>query len=65
VVAAGTGTAEPAPLVGETYLETARLHERAHRRDEALSAYRTASTLFGASSETHAAAARALVRLEK
>ena len=35
------------------------------RRDEALSAYRTASTLFGASSETHAAAARALVRLEK
>ncbi len=55
----------PAPLVGETYLETARLHERARRRDEALSAYRTASTLFGASSETHAAAARALVRLEK
>jgi tetratricopeptide (TPR) repeat protein len=55
----------PAPLVGEAYLEAARIHERAHRRDQAISAYRAASTLFGASTQTQVAASRALVRLLK
>ena len=53
----------PAVIVGEAYLETARIHERARRLDAALRAYRTASTWFGASSDTHAVAARALARL--
>jgi len=53
----------PAPILGNAHLEAARLHERLGRRDEALSSYRIASTLFGAASDTHAAATRALVRL--
>jgi predicted negative regulator of RcsB-dependent stress response len=53
----------PAPVLGNAYLEAARLYERLGRRDDALSAYRVAAALFGASSETHAAAARALTRL--
>ena len=53
----------PAPILGNAYLESARLHERLGHGDEALSAYRIAATLFGASAETKAAAARALVRL--
>lgn len=53
----------PAPILGNAHLEAARLHERLGHRDEALSAYRIASTLFGASAETHAAATRALERL--
>jgi tetratricopeptide (TPR) repeat protein len=55
----------PAPLVGETYLETGRIEERAGRRDEAIAAYQSAATLFGAGDETHRAAARALARLLK
>jgi hypothetical protein len=53
----------PAPILGNAHLESARLHERLGRRDDAISAYRIASTLFGASSETRSAAARALARL--
>jgi tetratricopeptide (TPR) repeat protein len=55
----------PAPILGSAYLEGARLHERAGHRDQALSWYRVASTLFGASDETKRAAARAVSRLEK
>jgi tetratricopeptide (TPR) repeat protein len=54
----------PAPILGAAYLEAARLHERASRRDQALSYYRIAATLFGAASDTHATAKRALMRLE-
>ena len=53
----------PAPILGNAHLESARLHERLGHKDEAISAYRIASTLFGASDDTHAAAARALARL--
>jgi tetratricopeptide (TPR) repeat protein len=53
----------PAPVLGAAYLEAARLHERGERRDQALSYYRITSTLFGASAETRATAARALTRL--
>ena len=43
----------------------AQTHERTRRaRSEAITAYRTASTLFGAGGDTHRAAARALTRLE-
>jgi tetratricopeptide (TPR) repeat protein len=55
----------PAPLVGETYLETARIHERAGRRDEAVASYQMAANLFGAGEQTHRTAARALARLMK
>ncbi len=55
----------PAPVVGEACLETARIHERGGRRDEAIAAYQMASNLFGAGDETHRAAARALARLLK
>jgi hypothetical protein len=54
----------PPPVLGNAHLESARLHERLGHRDEALSAYRIASTLFGAAAETRSAAARALTRLE-
>lgn len=54
----------PAPILGMAYLEAARLHERTQRRDQALSYYRIASTLFGASSDTHSSAKRALARLD-
>jgi hypothetical protein len=57
--------AAPAPIAGEAYLESARIHERAGRRDQAIGAYRVASTFFGAGNATHAAAARALARLDK
>jgi hypothetical protein len=53
----------PPPILGEAHIEAARLHERASRMDEAISAYRTAATLFGASAATRAAATRALTRL--
>lgn len=53
----------PPPVLGMAYLEAARVHERTGRREQALSYYRIASTLFGAASETHAAASRALTRL--
>ncbi len=55
----------PAPLVGDAYLEAARIHERAGRGDEAIGAYRAAATFFGAAASTHTAASRALRRLEK
>jgi hypothetical protein len=53
----------PPSVLGSAYLEAARLHERAGRRDQAIAYYRVASTLFGAAVETHTAAARALNRL--
>ncbi|HJR61288.1 MAG TPA: hypothetical protein VJ813_17890 [Vicinamibacterales bacterium] len=53
----------PPPILGNAYLEAARLHERASRRDQAISYYRIASTLFGAAAQTKAAATRALTRL--
>ena len=54
----------PPPILGAAYLEAARLHERAGRRTSAIAYYRTASTLFGAGSETRTAASRALTRLQ-
>jgi tetratricopeptide (TPR) repeat protein len=55
----------PAPILATAYLEAARLYEHAGRRDQAIDAYRTASTLFGAAEETRNSAARALARLQK
>jgi hypothetical protein len=55
----------PAPVLGAAYLDAAHLHERGGRRDQALSYYRIASTLFGAAAETRTAASRALTRLAK
>ena len=55
----------PAPMVGDAYLDAARIHERAHRRDQAVRAYQAAATWFGASSDTQRAAASALARLKK
>jgi tetratricopeptide (TPR) repeat protein len=53
----------PPALLGTTYLDAARLHERAGRLPQALSYYQIAASLFGASADTHAAARRALTRL--
>ena len=53
----------PPPVLGNAYLESARLHERLGHRDEAISAYKIAATLFGAAADTHTAATRALARL--
>ncbi len=53
----------PAPILGNAYLEGARLLERAGKRDAALSYYRIASSLFGAASDTRAAATRSITRL--
>jgi tetratricopeptide (TPR) repeat protein len=53
----------PPPILGNALLESGRLHERAGRRDQAMSAYRTAATLFGAASDTRSAAQRALDRI--
>jgi predicted Zn-dependent protease len=53
----------PAPILGAAHLEAARLQERAGHRDQALSSYRIAATLFGAAEETRTAATRALSRL--
>lgn len=58
----GARTAPP-PIVGAAYIEAARVHERAGRRDRAVASYRTASTLFGAGDETRTIASRALARL--
>jgi hypothetical protein len=55
--------AAPPVIVGAAHLEAARLHERAERIAQASHHYRIASTLFGASADTHAAATRALARL--
>jgi hypothetical protein len=54
----------PAPILGNTHLEAARLHERLGHTDDAVSGYRIASTLFGAAADTRAAATRALARLD-
>ena len=53
----------PPPILGNVYIEAARLHERAGRRDQAVSYYRIASTLFGAGVDSRTAASRALTRL--
>jgi tetratricopeptide (TPR) repeat protein len=53
----------PAPILANAYLEAARLHERAGRKEHAISYYRIASTLFGAAAQTKSAATRALTRL--
>lgn len=55
----------PAPILGNTHLEAARLYERAGRREEAIGGYRAAATLFGAAAETRSAAQRALERMLK
>jgi tetratricopeptide (TPR) repeat protein len=55
----------PPPILGNAYLEAARVLERLDRRARALDYYRTAATLFGGAADTHAAAARALDRLER
>jgi tetratricopeptide (TPR) repeat protein len=55
----------PGPIAGEAHLESARIHERAGRREQAIAEYRIASTYFGAGAATHTAAARALARLDK
>jgi tetratricopeptide (TPR) repeat protein len=55
----------PAPLLGFAYVEAAQLHERLGHRAQAISAYRVASTLFGADSDTHRIASRALARLDR
>ena len=53
----------PAPILAAAYLEAARLHERGGRREQAISFYRIAASLFGAAAETRATATRALTRL--
>jgi hypothetical protein len=53
----------PAPVLGNAYLESARLHERLGHADDAVSGYKIAAALFGAAADTRAAAARALARL--
>ncbi len=53
----------PAPILGNAYLEAARIDERLGRTAEAVAAYRTAAALFGAAADTRAAATRALARL--
>ena len=55
----------PPPILGNAYLEAARVLERRGRRPQAISYYRTATTLFGAAADTRAAATRALARLER
>jgi hypothetical protein len=53
----------PPPILGMAYVEAARLLERAARRDQAISYYRVAAALFGASADTRSSATRALTRL--
>jgi hypothetical protein len=53
----------PAPILGASYIEAARLQERGGRRDDAIVYYRAALTLFGAAAETRTTASRALARL--
>ena len=55
----------PPPILGNAHLEAGRLHERAGRREHAIAAYRTAATLFGATSDTRSAAQRALDRVSR
>ena len=53
----------PAPIAAAAFLDAARLEERLGRRDEAIAHYQAATTWFGASADTIAAASRALARL--
>lgn len=55
----------PAPILATTYYDVARLHERAGHRDQAITAYTTASNVIGASDETRRLATRALTRLKR
>jgi tetratricopeptide (TPR) repeat protein len=55
----------PPPILGNAYLEAARVLERIDRRAQALAYYRIAATLFGGAADTHAAATRALTRLQR
>jgi Tetratricopeptide repeat len=55
----------PAPILGNAYLEAARVLERLGRQPQAVSYYRTAMTLFGAAADTRAGATRALTRLDR
>jgi tetratricopeptide (TPR) repeat protein len=55
----------PPPILATAYYETGRLHERAGRRDHAIAAYASASTLVGAAEETRRLASRALTRLKR
>lgn len=58
------GRSCPPAILGQIYVEAGQLHERLGQRAQAKSAYTIASTLFGASADTHRLAARALQRLE-
>jgi hypothetical protein len=53
----------PAPILGNAYLEAARVYERMGQVDDAIDYYRTATSLFGAAADTRVAATRALIRL--
>jgi len=53
----------PAPIAAAAYLDAGRVHERLSHRDQAIDAYRAASTWFGGGADTRAAASRALTRL--
>ena len=55
----------PPPILGNAYLEAARILERLGHRPRAIVYYRTAATLFGAAADTRAAATRALTRLSR
>jgi hypothetical protein len=55
----------PPPILGNVYLEAARILERLGRRPHAIVYYRTAATLFGAAADTRAAANRSLTRLSR
>jgi hypothetical protein len=62
-IAIGGAKDAPAPIAASAFLEAARVHERLGHKDRALSYYTTAQRWFGGSSETRAAATRALSRL--
>lgn len=53
----------PKPILGNAYLEAARIYERVGQVDDAIEYYRTATSLFGAAADTRVAATRALTRL--
>lgn len=55
----------PPPILATAYYDAARLHERAGRRDQAIAAYTSASTVIGATEETQRLASRALTRLKR
>jgi tetratricopeptide (TPR) repeat protein len=54
----------PPPILGNAYLEAARVYERTGRSDGAIDYYRTVTSLFGAAADTRVAATRALTRLQ-